>query len=146
MATAPRKKSEHKRDPKSRLAAAESIGPAARRIVDAAAEATADLQAVMNRQARYPADPKTAFAALVAFRNAQAAVQAAEAEYLAWCIVGGISRGGMARGLGIRPASLARLLGPVQHIASARSVDLVQDEETGTWSVHRLDDFEAALP
>jgi hypothetical protein len=124
------------RNPRCRAAAAESVGPAARRIVKATAESTEALQAVMNRSPRYPADPATAFAALLEFRRAQAAVDAAVAEYCAWCLVGGVARTAMATGLGIRGATLARMLGPVQHIAGAGANDLIRSEG-GTWSVHR---------
>jgi hypothetical protein len=124
------------RNPRCKAAAAESIGPAARAIVKATAESTAALQAVMNRSPRYPADPATAFAALLQFRERQAVVDQAIAEYLAWCLVGGVSRTAMATGLGIRGVTLAKMLGPVQHVAGAGANDLVRSED-GVWTVHR---------
>jgi hypothetical protein len=129
------------RNPRCRAAAAESIGPAARAIVKATAASTEALQAVMNRSDRYPADPATAFAALLEFRRAQAAVDAAIAEYCAWLIVGGVARTAMATGLSIRGATLARMLGPVEHLASAGASDLIRSEG-GTWTVHRGDPVE----
>lgn len=128
------------RDTASRVAYGESIGPAARRIVEAVAASTEQLQGVMSRNARYPADPRAAFAALVQMRRAQATVDAAISEYLAWLCVGGVTRTAMARGLGVRPATVHRTLAPVEHIASARGADLVRDAD-GTWSVHRTEDL-----
>jgi hypothetical protein len=124
------------RNPRCKAAAAESFAPAARAIVKATAASTEALQAVMNRSDSYPADPATAFAALLEFRRAQAAVDAAIAEYAAWLLVGGVARTAMATGLGIRGATLARMIGPVQHIAGAGAGDLIRSED-GTWSVHR---------
>jgi hypothetical protein len=42
----------------------------------------------------------------------------------------------MTTGLSIRGATLARMLGPVQHIAGASANDLIRSED-GTWNVHR---------
>ena len=126
------------RDATSRAAYAASIGPAARAVVEAVAESTSALQAVMNRPAAHPTDPRSAFAALTAHGRAQAAVELAMAEYLAWLLVGGVTRSALARGLGVRPATLARMLAPAEHIASARGRDLTPATD-GTWSVDRVD-------
>lgn len=127
------------RDPKSRTAAAEMFAPSARKIVAATAAATTDLQAVMSRNARYPADPITALSALVSFRESQAAVDAAQAEYLAWLCVSGVTRSALATRLGVRPQTVAKMLAPVAHLASARSGDLHRDAGSGLWTVHRID-------
>ncbi|GAA4403506.1 hypothetical protein [Tsukamurella soli] len=126
------------RDSTSRTAYGDSIGPAARAVVTAVAGSTAALQAVMNRADRHPASPREAFAAFIAYRRAQAQVDAAVAQYAAWLLVGGVTRSALARGLGVRPASVARLLAPVEHLASARGQDLVQGAD-GTWAVHMLE-------
>jgi DNA-binding CsgD family transcriptional regulator len=131
------------RDSISRTAYAASIGPAARAIVEAVAGSTTALQAVMNRSAQHPADPRAAFAALIAMRRAQAHVEIAVGRYIAWLIIGGVTRSAIARGLGIRPATVARLVGPAEHLASARGCDLVQAVD-GTWDVHRLTSPEPA--
>lgn len=126
------------RDSTSRAAYAAMIGPAARNVVEAVAESTAALQAVMNRPTAHPTDPRAAFAALTAHGRAQMAVELAVAEYLAWLLVGGVTRSALARGLGVRPATLARMLAPAEHIASARGRDLTPATD-GSWSVDRVD-------
>lgn len=132
------------RDKVSTRAAREMFAPAARKVVQAMADSTAGLRDVMGRDPRYPADPRSAFAALMRMRREQAAVDQAVAEYAAWLIQGGVSRSALARGFGIRPETLARMLAPVENIASARHPDLHRRED-GTWVVRRLDRVEEAL-
>ncbi|MEZ5130331.1 MAG: hypothetical protein R2763_01195 [Mycobacterium sp.] len=91
---------------------------------------------MMARDSRYPADPREALAAVAAFRRRQAEADAAVGEMLAWLQVGGITRSAMATALGVRPATIQRLLAPHGDVAMARSVDLHRDEDGG-WEVRR---------
>ena len=125
------------RDARSRAAYAASIGPAARAVVMAVAESSKPLQAVATRPAVHAADPRAALAAAVQLRQAQQQVDRALATYLAWCLVGGITRSAVARALGIRPASLDRLLAPVADLAAARGEDLNQGGD-GSWKANRM--------
>lgn len=96
----------------------------------------------MGRSAEFPADARTAFAALCAYRAAQAGVDDAVAEFLAWCVMAGLSRSGMARALGVRAMTLSAWLAPCEHLAGARSGDLHRGSDD-VWHVQRLDPADA---
>ncbi|MCH9736501.1 MAG: hypothetical protein K0U78_18425 [Actinomycetia bacterium] len=130
------------KDPRSRQAAVESFAPAARRVIEAVTASTTALQAVVERSPEYPADPRTAFAAVCAYRAAQAEVDDAIAAYLAWCVVAGLSRSGMARALGVRATTLSAWLAPYEGIAGARAGDLHRDSD-GSWRARRIDPADA---
>jgi len=124
------------RDKVSDTASRQMSRHTARAVVEAVAASTAELQRVMSRDVNYPADPREVLAALVAYRRAQEPVDQSVAEMLAWLEVGGMSRSGMARGLGVRPATLQKILARAGRITIARACDLTESED-GHWTVER---------
>ena len=109
----------------------------ARAVLEALADAAAPLRQVMDADPDYPADPRQVLAAVVAYRRQQAEVDLRVAELLAWLEVGGVTRTTMTRALGVRPATLQKMLAPAELIASARHVDLHRGRG-GRWTVQRL--------
>lgn len=125
------------KDKVSRRASLEMSAVCARKVVEAVAASTTELQAIMNRDPNYPADPREVLAAVIAQRRGQAAVDDAVGELLAWLRVGGLTTASMTEALGVRQSTTARLLGPHLAVADARGPDLRHDDTTGTWTVQR---------
>ncbi|RDH11470.1 hypothetical protein [Tsukamurella pulmonis] len=122
------------RDATSRRAFAESIAPAAMRILRELDEASQQLQAIAAGNADTAPDPRTSLAAVLELDRAMSSVESAVDAYIAVCVLGGLTPGAASRGLNVRPSTLARRLA-AHPLAAARGRDLVRAD--GTWSVHR---------
>lgn len=123
------------RDATSQRAYAESVAPAAMRILRELDDASKQLQAIAAGSSETAVDARTALAAVLELDRAMSSVESAVDGYLAVCVLGGLTPGAASRGLNVRPSTLARRLA-AHPLAAARGRDLVRGPD-GTWSVHR---------